>query len=171
NFGTQYYLTTSHGTGGTVSPSSGWKGSGAAVSISATPATGYNFSGWTGSGMGSYTGINNPASITMSGPITEAATFAQNTTPTPTPTDTPTPTPTPSPTPTPTPTDTPTPTPTPTSKPAAPTNLIATAASSSQINLSWTDKSNNETGFMVERSSNGKQFTQIATVAANVTTY
>src|SRR5205823_7359027 len=76
----QYYLTMSHGTGGTVSPSSGWRGSGAAVSISETPATGYNFSGWTGSGMGSYTGINNPASITMSGPITEAATFAQNTT-------------------------------------------------------------------------------------------
>jgi regulation of enolase protein 1 (concanavalin A-like superfamily) len=91
NFATQYYLTTSHGTGGTVSPTSGWKGKGAVVSISATPAAGYNFSGWTGSGTGSYTGINNPASITMSGPITEAATFAQNTTPTPTATPTPTP--------------------------------------------------------------------------------
>jgi hypothetical protein len=43
--------------------------------------------------------------------------------------------------------------------------------SSSQINLSWTDNSNNETGFKVERSSDGTTFTQIATVGANVTTY
>ena len=39
NFNTQYFLTMAHGTGGTVSPASGWKNSGAAVSISATPAT------------------------------------------------------------------------------------------------------------------------------------
>jgi hypothetical protein len=43
--------------------------------------------------------------------------------------------------------------------------------SSSQINLSWTDNSNNETGFKVERSKNGKGFSQLATVGANVTTY
>jgi hypothetical protein len=86
-------------------------------------------------------------------------------------TPTPTPTPTPRPTPTPTPTSTATPTPTPTPTPAAPTNLTATAASSSQINLSWTDNSNNETGFKIERSSNGTNFTQIATVAANIKAY
>jgi hypothetical protein len=97
NFATQYYLTTSHGTGGTVSPPSAWRGKGSVISINATPANGYTLSGWAGSGTGSYTGINNPASITMSGPITETATFAQNTTPTPTPTATPTPTPTPPP--------------------------------------------------------------------------
>src|SRR6266550_431005 len=68
--------------------------------------------------------------------------------PTPCPTSTPTTTPTPTPTPTATPTATPTPTPT----LAAPTNLTATAASSSRINLSWTDNSSNETGFKVERS-------------------
>jgi hypothetical protein len=43
--------------------------------------------------------------------------------------------------------------------------------SSSQINLSWTDNSNNETGFKVERSTDGTTFTQIATVGANVTMY
>jgi Galactose oxidase-like, Early set domain/Fibronectin type III domain/Glyoxal oxidase N-terminus len=98
-------------------------------------------------------------------------------TPTPSPTDTPTPTPsptattTPSATPTATATATPTPTATATPKPAAPTNLVATAVSSSQINLSWTDNSNNETGFKVERSTNGTKFKQLANVGANVTTY
>jgi hypothetical protein len=83
---------------------------------------------------------------------------------------TPTPTATPTPTPTPTPTETPTPTPTPT--PAAPSNLIATAVSSSEIDLSWTDNSDNETEFKIERSTDaGITFTEIATVGANVTTY
>src|SRR4029077_19583503 len=77
-FPRQYYLTMSAGIGGTVSPSSGWKNSGAAVSISATPPTGYTFTSWTGSGTGSYSGTSNPASITMSGPITETAAFTQN---------------------------------------------------------------------------------------------
>ena len=78
NFATQYYLTMAHGTGGTVSSGSGWKASGAAVSIRATPATGYHFTNWAGSGTGSYSGTNNPASITMGGPITENAAFAHN---------------------------------------------------------------------------------------------
>jgi hypothetical protein len=74
-FTTQYYLTMSAGTGGTVSPASGWKNSGAVLSISATPATGYTFINWTGSGTGSYTGSTNPRSITIGDPITETATF------------------------------------------------------------------------------------------------
>ena len=78
NFRTQYYLTMVHGTGGTVSPASGWKNSGAAVSIRAMPGNGYSFTNWSGSGTGSYSGTNNPASITMGGPITEAATFTHN---------------------------------------------------------------------------------------------
>jgi len=78
NFRTQYYLTMSHNTGGTVSPASGWKNSGAAVSIRAMPANGYSFTNWTGSGTGSFSGTTNPASITMSGPITETATFTHN---------------------------------------------------------------------------------------------
>ena len=92
-------------------------------------------------------------------------------TPTPTPTATPTPTPTATPTPSPTATPTPTATSTPTSIPVAPTNLKAAAASSSQINLSWTDNSNNETGFELRRSNDGRTFTEIATVGANVTAY
>jgi cell division septation protein DedD len=77
-FTTQYYLTMTKGTGGTVSPTSGWRNNGAVVSISATRATGYSFTNWTGTGTGSYSGANNPASITMSGPITETATFTHN---------------------------------------------------------------------------------------------
>jgi hypothetical protein len=78
NFTTQYYVTMSAGTGGTVSPASGWKNGGAAVSITAKPATGYSFTNWSGSGNGSYSGTNNPASITMGGPITETAAFTHN---------------------------------------------------------------------------------------------
>jgi hypothetical protein len=66
---------------------------------------------------------------------------------------------------------TPTPTPTATPIPATPSGLTATAASSSQINLSWNDNSSNETGFKIERSTDGRTFTQIATVGANVTSY
>ena len=77
-FRTQYYLTMAHGTGGTVTPASGWKNSGTAVSIRATPAANYHFTNWTGSGTGSFSGTTNPASITMGGPITETATFSHN---------------------------------------------------------------------------------------------
>ena len=77
-FKTQYFLTMTPGNGGRVSPTSRWKNSGVTVSISATPNNGYSFSSWTGTGTGSYSGTNNPGSITMSGPITETATFIQN---------------------------------------------------------------------------------------------
>jgi hypothetical protein len=64
------------------------------------------------------------------------------------------------------------PTPTPTPTPAAPSNLVATAVSSSEIDLSWTDNSDNETEFQIERSTDGGlTFTQIATVGPSVTTY
>lgn len=53
----------------------------------------------------------------------------------------------------------------------APSNLTATAISSSQINLNWTDNSSAEDGFKIERRIEGGTFSQIATVGANVTTY
>lgn len=55
--------------------------------------------------------------------------------------------------------------------PAAPSGLVATAVSSNLINLSWRDNSSNETGFRIERSESGGAYAQIATVAANITTY
>ncbi|MFZ3091916.1 MAG: S8 family serine peptidase [Nitrospirota bacterium] len=52
-----------------------------------------------------------------------------------------------------------------------PSSLTATAVSSSQINLSWTDNST-ETGFRIERSgSSGGPYSEIATAGTNVTTY
>ena len=52
-----------------------------------------------------------------------------------------------------------------------PANLVATAFSSSRIDLRWTDSSNNEEGFKILRKMGTGSFTQIATVAQNVVTY
>jgi fibronectin type 3 domain-containing protein len=52
-----------------------------------------------------------------------------------------------------------------------PSNLSAATTSSTRITLSWTDNICSELGFKIERSPNGVDFTQIATVAANITTY
>lgn len=56
--------------------------------------------------------------------------------------------------------------------PAAPSALSATAQSSTQIRLAWTDNANNETGFKIERKTGaGGTYAEIATVGANVTVY
>lgn len=49
------------------------------------------------------------------------------------------------------------------SPPFAPTNLLATAIASSQIDLTWSDNSNNETGFVLE-------YAPISNFAADLTT-
>jgi len=57
--------------------------------------------------------------------------------------------------------------------PPAPSSLTVTAASASQLNLAWTDNASNEDGFKIERctGNNCTNFTQIATVGANVRSY
>lgn len=60
---------------------------------------------------------------------------------------------------------------TPPAIPAAPGGLTATAASSSAINLAWTDNSNNETGFDVERSSDNVNWAALAPVGSNIQSY
>jgi len=55
--------------------------------------------------------------------------------------------------------------------PNAPSYLIATPISSSQINLTWQDNSSDETGFKIERKTGSGSYSQIATVSANVTSY
>jgi hypothetical protein len=72
-----YSLTMTPGSGGTVSPSSGNYLTGNTVTITATPNTGFAFTGWTGVGTGSYTGMSNPANIVMNSNIIETASFGQ----------------------------------------------------------------------------------------------
>jgi fibronectin type 3 domain-containing protein len=57
--------------------------------------------------------------------------------------------------------------------PSAPTNLTASAASSTQVNLGWTDTSTNETSFRIERCAGAgcTSFAEIATAPAGATSY
>jgi hypothetical protein len=73
---TQHYLTMQSGTGGTVTPTSGWYNAGAQVQIEANSTSGYVFTSWTGSGSGSNSSTDNPAQVTVNAPITETASYA-----------------------------------------------------------------------------------------------
>ncbi|MBK7998771.1 MAG: metallophosphoesterase, partial [Verrucomicrobia bacterium] len=53
--------------------------------------------------------------------------------------------------------------------PAAPQNLVAATISTSEISLSWTDATENELAYVVERSTDGVNFTTIQTLVANST--
>jgi hypothetical protein len=56
--------------------------------------------------------------------------------------------------------------------PADPTNLVATAISGNQVDLTWTDNAINETGFRIERALGGSgAFSSVGTVGLNVTTF
>jgi FtsP/CotA-like multicopper oxidase with cupredoxin domain len=60
---------------------------------------------------------------------------------------------------------------TPGTPPAAPTNLRVTFVSSNQIDLTWTDNSDNETLFNIERSLDGTSYGFHASVGTNVESY
>ena len=56
--------------------------------------------------------------------------------------------------------------------PEKPTNLTATIISQTEIDLSWIDNSDNETGFRVERSQNGgTDWSVVTTTTANASSY
>ena len=63
---------------------SGWYLSGTTATISVTPSqtvssgTTYDFTGWTGTGPGSYTGTQTPYMLTVTGPVTETANWTQH---------------------------------------------------------------------------------------------
>lgn len=54
---------------------------------------------------------------------------------------------------------------------AAPTNVVAAAVSTAQIDLSWADNTTSESGFEIERAQDGVSFGLVTTTAANVTRY
>src|SRR5205814_8768483 len=55
---------------------------------------------------------------------------------------------------------------------SAPTSLTATAVSSSQINLTWTDNSASESGYKIEQSPvDNLHYTEIATAGEHMTDY
>ena len=71
SFTTQYYLTTSAGVGGSITPASGWQNSGAVVPVNATASAGYQFSGFSGD----ITGVTTPQNVTMAAPRSVTASF------------------------------------------------------------------------------------------------
>jgi sugar lactone lactonase YvrE len=71
SYTTEYYLTITAGAGGTVSQSSGFETAGASVTLTATPAAGYVFSGWQGACTG--TGA---CQVTMNAPESVTAQFS-----------------------------------------------------------------------------------------------
>ena len=76
-FRRQYFLTMAAGSGGAVIPRSAWENAGTNITIRAIAHAPYHFVNWTGMGTWSYSGPNNPATITMNGPITETANFSR----------------------------------------------------------------------------------------------
>ncbi len=75
----QFQLTMTSNAG-TISLANGTYDEGTQQTMSAIPPASvdgerYVFNGWVGSGTGSYTGMNNPATVTMSSAITETATW------------------------------------------------------------------------------------------------
>lgn len=60
----------------------------------------------------------------------------------------------------------------PVTEPSAPSNLVASMASDTEISLSWTDTSSNESGFKIERRPDGTNgWAEVAAVAMNIEAY
>jgi hypothetical protein len=57
------------------------------------------------------------------------------------------------------------------STPDAPSSLAATAMSADTVRLTWSDNASDESGFRLERSDNGVEFSEIATLAAGMTVF
>jgi List-Bact-rpt repeat protein len=70
-----YWLEMTSSAGGAVSPSSQWVETGAATVLTASPAAGYSFVGWTGSGAGSVSGSALSITVHPTAPVRELATF------------------------------------------------------------------------------------------------
>jgi len=74
-FTTQYAVSVSATAGGTVGPASEWVPSGGTVTLTATANASYEFTNWSGTGTSSYTGTTANPTLTVTGPVSEIATF------------------------------------------------------------------------------------------------
>ncbi len=59
----------------------------------------------------------------------------------------------------------------PTTTPAAPSNLTFTNVLPGRMTLNWQDNSNNEVGFLIQRSTDGTNYTNVVITAADATSY
>lgn len=73
DFLTDHEVTFSVAGQGTVTPVDGWWQAGDTVTIEAFPGPYYLFDSWQGTGPGSFTGTQNPAGISVNGPIHQTA--------------------------------------------------------------------------------------------------
>jgi len=78
NCTTQYLLTMTAGTGGSVLPATNWYNTNTVVPISQSANSGFLFTGWTGTGTVSYTGASSSASVTMNSPVSETSAYTTN---------------------------------------------------------------------------------------------
>ena len=79
NYQTLYYFSDSASppSGGVVSPGSEWVEAGNTITISETPSTTTQFSGWSCTGAGCYQGPSTSATITINNPVSETANYFQ----------------------------------------------------------------------------------------------
>jgi List-Bact-rpt repeat protein len=76
-FETAYWVSESASPGGSlVGGFNGFEAAGHSLSLDASPATGYVFVSWAGTGSGAYSGANASVSIIVNSPIAEVASFA-----------------------------------------------------------------------------------------------
>jgi Divergent InlB B-repeat domain len=74
-FATMYLVTVSGTGGGTAGPTSLWTAAGTTVTLSAVASAADTFVNWTGTGTGAYSGTTAGTTITVTGPVSEFATF------------------------------------------------------------------------------------------------
>lgn len=82
NYRPMYYVTVAASVGGSVGPANQWVDLGGSVALSETPASGYHFVGWSGTGSGQYTGGNATPTVRPTGAVSEFATFRPDSPPT-----------------------------------------------------------------------------------------
>jgi len=73
----QYYtdLAVNVVSGGSISQASGWFDAGSMLNMTASANQGWHFENWSGSGVGAYVGTDPAVDLTVTGPLSENATF------------------------------------------------------------------------------------------------